>query len=194
MSRVFVALEIPSHVVASAVSLQKKLDGLLYDTNISWLGSVNMHITLKFLNDITIAQIESLTNDLKNKVTMVSPFKIEALGLGCFPDVYRPRVIWVGVGGEVEMLCRLNSITDSSADKLQLNTGIRIFKPHFTIGRYRAKYNSNKSIEAEVLLDVIKNFGSCRLGEWQVDCIVVVKSELSKLGARHTPVSRISIK
>lgn len=195
MPRLFLAVQIPSHVVENVVGIQKHLEILLHgsNNNICWLRSDNMHITLKFYGDITTSQIPSLITDLKSKVTVVSPFMIEVLGLGCFPDINRPRVIWMGVGGEVDMLCRLNNIAASNADKLELNTGNRIFRPHFTIGRFRTKYNHN-NIEAEELHTVIKNFGSCRLGEWQVDCIVLVKSELSKLGAKHTSISRISIK
>lgn len=195
MSRLVLAVQIPSHVVENVVGIQKHLAVLFYGNgnNISWLRSGNMHITLKFYGDITTSQIQSLVTDLKSKVTVISPFKIEALGLGCFPDIHRPRVIWMGVGGEVDMLCRLNNIAESNAEKLELNTDNRIYRPHFTIGRFRTKYNHN-NIEAEELHTAIKNFGYCRLEEWQVDCIVLVKSKLSKLGAKHTPISRISIK
>ena len=99
----------------------------------------------------------------------------------------------MGVGGEVDMLCILNNIAEYNAEKLELNTDNRIFRSHLTIGRFRTKYNHN-NIEAEELHTVIKNFGSCRLEEWQVDCIVLVKSKLSKLSAKHTPISRTSIK
>ena len=86
----------------------------------------------------------------------------------------------MGVGGEVDMLCRLNNIAESNAQKLELHTEMRFFRPYFAIGRCRTKYNSTNSMEGKELHAVIKNLGYYSLGEWQIDCVVLVKSELSR--------------
>ena len=110
MPRLFLAVQIPSHVVENVVGIQKHLAVLFYGNgnNISWPRSGNMHITLKFYGDITTSQIQSLVTDLKSKVTVISPFKIEALSLVVFPIFIDPELSgWVLV---VKLTCCAYSI------------------------------------------------------------------------------------
>jgi len=72
----------------------------------------------------------------------------------------------VGVGGELDILCRLNNIAESNAQKFELHTEMRFFKLYFAIDRCRTKYNSTNSMEGKELHAVVKNLGYYSLGEW----------------------------
>src|SRR5512138_1274631 len=94
--RAFIAVEIPlplRQAVCSATSdLQKQIDSL-----VRWVPLENMHLTLKFLGDVSPANVDMLTQMISAEAGLFECFDLHLDGLGSFPNLKRPRVIYIGI-------------------------------------------------------------------------------------------------
>src|SRR5829696_4807586 len=94
--RSFVAIEIPleiqKNIYKETTSLHRDLDGL-----VRWVATENVHLTLKFLGDISPSNVEFLIQMLRKEAENVNGFTIHFTGLGSFPSLKRPRVIYIGI-------------------------------------------------------------------------------------------------
>ncbi len=146
MIRAFVAVDLEPQTVQkiaeAIVQLRPRLPG------IRWLPPANFHLTLKFLGDIDEARVEPIAAALERDLCPFSCFTINAKGLGVFPDLKRPRILWVGlVGDELNVLA-------SRVEKTLIPFGFaaerRAFAPHLTVGRWREFNGSSKELGDEV--------------------------------------------
>ena len=91
-----------------------------------------LHVTLKFLGSVEPERLPALIDSLKRACEVLVPFDIEALHLGCFPSVSRPKVVWSDVSGVPDSL--LNSIreaTEAFAERIEKDG----FSTHMTLAR-----------------------------------------------------------
>ena len=104
---------------------------------IRWVKSDSVHLTLKFLGQVPSDQIELITLSLKNALAAQHAFTLEVAGVGCFPDLHRPRVIWVGVKEEAagHQLQHVQRVVENAISPLGYPTEARDFSPHLTLGR-----------------------------------------------------------
>ncbi len=100
--RAFIALEMPP----SAISLLKKLQEnfKLLGLRAKWVQPENIHLTLKFLGNIDPGDVDKISGAMMDVVKDFEPLTLVARGVGVFPGIKRPRVIWVGLGGQIQSL------------------------------------------------------------------------------------------
>jgi 2'-5' RNA ligase len=101
-----------------------------------WSRTEGIHITLQFLGDVPTARIPEITQALQQACAGTAPFTLEVGGLGAFPNVRKPRVVWVGLGGDTEAAVRLAASVQGALSGLGF-TPDKPFSPHMTIGRVR---------------------------------------------------------
>lgn len=137
-ARLFVAIELPQDVLDVLAGIQaqtrENLDaaaGLL-----RWSRPEGIHITLQFLGETPTARIPAITEALQQACAGATPFALDVGGLGAFPNVRRPRVLWVGLGGDTESATRLGSAVQAALQALGY-TPDKPFSPHMTIARVR---------------------------------------------------------
>ena len=111
--RAFIAIELPGEVRDWLSSVQGKLRPEQHHY-VKWVSVDGIHLTLKFLGNIDREKVSPIAEAMEEAVQGVSPFRLEAGGLGAFPSPGRPQVIWVAVGGEVEKLVSLQRGIDHS--------------------------------------------------------------------------------
>lgn len=139
--RAFVAVNFPIHVVrriadeAAALRAPLAAAGL----KVRWVPAANLHVTLKFLGPIKVAAIEAITARLVSGLReagprALGPFDLEARGLGAFPSVEQPRVLWAGVAGS-PALAALQQEVEGWLAELGFPRDDRPYHPHVTIGR-----------------------------------------------------------
>ena len=134
--RSFVAIELPSEA-------RRRLGTLvagLREAGVRGLRPVNpeaVHLTLKFLGDVPASQLDAVSAALEGAAAAADPFDLELRGLGGFPDLRRPRVLWVGIGGDLEALQRLYEALEESLAPLGFPPEGRAFTPHLTLARLR---------------------------------------------------------
>jgi 2'-5' RNA ligase len=182
--RAFVAVDLETQTVqkiaAAIVQLRPRIPG------IRWLPPANFHLTLKFLGDIEEAKVAPIAAALERELYPFSCFTINAKGLGVFPDLKRPRILWVGlVGGELNALA-------STAEKALVPFGFaaerRSFTPHLTIGRWRQFNGSPKELG-----DEIEKWRGHDFGRSNVHEVLLFQSVLKPEGAVYRPLKTVAL-
>ncbi len=135
MVRSFLAADLPGTILDA---IEKTTAGLrVSGRDIKWVNVRNIHLTLKFFGDIEEGQIDPISWAVRDAVAEVQPVSLQAAGIGAFPSLTRPRVIWVGVGGESGRLVLMQKRIDDTLASLGFPAEMRPFSPHLTVGRIR---------------------------------------------------------
>ena len=132
--RTFISIDIDEPTVVNELT---KLQGELKsaDPAIKLVEPQNIHLTLRFLGEIDVGLVEGV-KDVLNKVKF-KPFEMELGGVGCFPNMNRPRVIWVGLLKGVEEVRRLHEDIERGLRGLGFRPDPKGFEPHITIARVK---------------------------------------------------------
>ncbi len=95
--RAFIAIELPSEIRSAIYKATAGLH-LAFDRSlVRWVAQHNLHLTLKFLGDVSPSKVELLQQMLLSEAANYQSFDLQVGGLGCFPSPKRPRVIWIGI-------------------------------------------------------------------------------------------------
>ncbi|NLZ38703.1 MAG: RNA 2',3'-cyclic phosphodiesterase [Firmicutes bacterium] len=174
MSRIFFALTLPEEIKTSLLALRK---GLTIKPNaVKWVEKENLHLTLHFVGDVDNARIPQLLQKAAAAAAGTAKFTVSVEGVGVFPSLYRPRVVWAGIKkGQAEVIALAQALkqTLGSAQKQPLS-------PHITIGRIR----SGKQLAIEPFLQREAQFYA---GTFEVSSFTCFTSTLT----RHGPIYRI---
>ena len=182
--RCFVAVFLHPSLHPEVTALQKKLS--YSGADIKWVKPDNLHFTLQFLGDVEDVRIPAITDALRECVADFSGFELELNGIGAFPNLLNPRVLWVGVGAGREKLISLMS-TVREAMKMQGFAGdSKGFSPHLTIGRVRSGRNL-KALSGKL------SPGLTVEGRMEVTEIQFTASELTNRGPIYSPVEIIPL-
>lgn len=182
--RTFICIEIPARVKESIEELQRGLRRT--DAPVSWAKPSNIHLTLKFLGDVTRSKIERVTQAVERAAGSIAPFEIEVSGAGCFPSPRSPRVLWIGLAGLSDSLTQLHARIEDELYSEGFPREAKRFSPHLTIGRVRAPKNASRL--AEELLATGFEPENFRAYE-----VIVMKSELKPTGSVYTPQAVITL-
>jgi 2'-5' RNA ligase len=180
--RAFIAIEIPSEIHQA---IEKKTAGIwaaLNSSLVRWVPSSNIHLTLKFLGDVSPANVELLSQMLNVEVSQHQAFEMTFEGLGAFPNPKRPRVIWIGIHAPAALEALQHGI-EAAAATLGYPAEKRPFSPHLTIGRVQQNVSSTGMQKIRIALEQTQ-VGS--LGITQVTAVHLFKSDLKPTGAVYT--------
>ena len=145
----------------------------------------NWHLTLHFLGDVEPEKIEPLSSHLKNALAGIAPFSISLEGLGVFPNVQKPRILWIGVSGDIPKLLALKKQVDAVLQKLHFQIETRSFHPHITIARIKEGTRHEYSISDQTLTFKAKTSDEIR-------SLTLFRSDLFPGGAQYTPLQVFS--
>ncbi|AAC06930.1 RNA 2',3'-cyclic phosphodiesterase [Aquifex aeolicus] len=147
-----------------------------------WVEPQNVHMTLQFLGDITEAQAIEVIKNLQEISKKNIPFRIKYKGLGVFPDVKRPRVLWIGVSEGANKLTNLaKEVARLNAKKGIIPKNSKNFVPHVTICRI-------KSYDRKTLNELLRKYRTVEFGEDEVNKIALISSTLTSVGPIYTVV------
>ncbi len=133
--RAFIALELPQELKQAIADYVAPLRAL--DKGISWTKAENVHLTLKFLGEVSKAQIENVSTALRELCTNFAPIAAEISGAGVFPNEHRPRVLWIGIKENSGKLAELAQRLENECRRLGFEKEERGFTAHLTIGRVK---------------------------------------------------------
>ena len=180
--RAFIAVEIPHEIQQAiydkAISVLNKMTNSL----IRWVPPENMHLTLKFLGDVSPANVDMLTQILRTEADSSRCFDIRVGGIGSFPSLRRPRVIYIGIQAPA-VLETLQHGVESASRRLGYESDERAFSPHLTIGR--VKQDASASDQQKIRL-ALENIHIDSLGTARVDSVHLFKSDLKPSGSVYT--------
>jgi 2'-5' RNA ligase len=188
MVRTFVAVDLSKPLREALVKIQNSLSGEGF--RIRWVKSENIHLTLVFLGDVHSGLLNGVHLAIVEAVRPYSPINLSATGVGVFPGIKRPRVIWVGLSGALERFYQLrSSVVHSLArvEGLAYEVEKRPFRAHLTLGRVKGRIDSRKLARA------IERFQGKPSEPLTVDVIHVFKSDLQPGGASYTKLHSIRL-
>lgn len=171
--RLFVAIFPPAEIQSI---LAESKDTLSVEGNAKWTRPENIHLTLKFLGEVTESEVESVSNALGKAASRHSPLDLTISGFGGFPSERKARVLWAGLGGETSRLRRLAEDIEDIFEALGFEREKRGFSPHLTLARAK-----KKAMTLEVGRKV-------EVSGFEVEKIQLVKSETRREGALYTPL------
>ena len=179
--RTFIAIELPADVRARVAQHIACLRHELPDVRASWSREDNLHLTLKFLGNVSVAVIPKVSNAVASATKSVSSFEVTFSGCGAFPPHGRPGVLWIGT--QASGLPILHAAIENGLAEAGFPRESRPFHPHLTIARLRHPQGARQ------LAELHKSLGFPPI-EVEVSEVVVFKSELLKDGSKHTAISR----
>ena len=178
--RCFVAIEIPQSIQGLLKPLQICLQSKIRKA--SWTKPGNFHLTLKFLGDVRPETVDVVSEAIQNVADAQAPFSIQLGGVGAFPNLMRPRVLWVGIKHGVLTVSHLAKAVNLELKHLGFPTDNR-FHPHLTLARLRDPMN------LEPLKDVLRQYDTIDDAVVRVNEITLMQSQLHPNGAIYTPLN-----
>ena len=179
--RCFIAVEIPESIQALLKPVQTHLQSQI-PKGTSWTKPGNFHITLKFLGDVHPETIHDVSEVLQCVTDTHSPFSIAFGGIGAFPNLVRPRVIWMGIKQGASSMSHLAKAVNYELTHLGFSADNR-FHPHLTLARLRTATN------LEPLKNILRKYDTIVGGSMRVNEIKIMQSQLHPKGAIYTPLS-----
>jgi 2'-5' RNA ligase len=186
--RSFVAVELPEDAQDRLAIIQQQLRHGA-EQGVKWVDPRGVHLTLKFLGNVPAAKLPEIEQALRVSVPAYLPLRLGLGEVGAFPSVRSPRVIWVGLRGEIDRLAALQDAVERALEPLGFPREGRAFAPHLTLGRAR------EGISLEERRRVSESIGNVsRVGDlsFEVVSIVVMRSQLTRKGAIYSPITTIS--
>lgn len=136
--RSFIAIELPSELKAILGSFQNEMASA-GGSFVKWVAPDSIHITLKFLGNIVAEKVEAIGSAIEQACAKTGAFSLEMGELGGFPNLNQPRVLWVGLHGDIERVKSLQLNIDNNLVQLGFDKEKRGFTPHVTLARMRDK-------------------------------------------------------
>jgi 2'-5' RNA ligase len=182
--RTFIALALTGEV---RLSVARRMDDLRPRAQgIRWVPPENLHLTLRFLGDVEEGQIPEVHQAVASAAGGGGPFALRPGAFGAFPNVHRPRVLYVSLEGDVERLRGLQRRVEGELVGRGFPKEDRPFSPHLTIGRAMR--------DRRVSIDLPPLPPETAPPEMIVREVLIMKSDLRPGGPIYTPVARVELK
>ncbi len=184
--RSFLAFRLPAEI---RTVVEQVHDGLKdASRDVKWVRPGSVHLTVAFLGSVDEEAIPALSEAVRGVCAGFAPFRLAVRGTGLFPNPRRPRVIWLGLEGDVE---RMGGLRDALQDVLEpfgVERERRPFRPHLTLGRFR-----KGGIMDDRLAEAMDGWTEVESPACVLSELVLFKSDLRRGGAVHTELDRFPL-
>lgn len=182
MTRTFIALELDE-------ALQRHLEGVIRQVArqlpaLRWVDPAGIHLTLAFLGELSDEQVAEAMHATEAAARTVPPFTYCLTTPGIFGSPRQPRVVWIGIEEPSGTLRQLHRTLNAELEQRGFAVDSRPFSPHLTLSRVKAPLKPEEQAILQQFLSKKRNSGA--VPEYHVRQISVMKSELSREGARYT--------
>lgn len=179
MARIFFGFELPRPVSRQATGLRTLVDDPR--NAVRWVKGVNIHLTVRFLGPTPRDTIEGIARATENSLKKNGPIGIRIEGTGVFPDARRPRILWMGINGEVDRLVALEGVINKAVEPLGFPRDDRQYVPHVTLGRI--KYPQKVPPKVDMYLHARYDPVDCSL-----EVLHLYESQMGADGIIYTPL------
>ena len=187
--RLFIAIELPGELKRALVQLQEQLK-TGSQIPVKWVDPNSIHLTLKFLGDISTGITGQITQAMEKACQGMRPFYLEVGEPGVFPNVNRVNVVWVGLRGEVDKLKQLQQSIDSSLVTLGFQRESRTFTPHLTLARVRDRAAPEERRNLGQLVASTGFETNCGL---EINSVQLMRSQLTREGAIYSRINTVTL-
>ena len=186
--RAFIAFKTPPDWDQKFADFQGEMKKTFEGRAFRWVNPEQIHITLRFFGWLSATQIEEITSYLSRIARAHRPFALYCEGLGCFPNLNRPRVFWAGLSGDLADGSSLQGEITEVTQSLGEPPEDRPFAPHLTLARIKEPQRP----EISDLREIIK-CGFEIESTWRVDELLLMQSHLSPQGSLYETLARCKI-
>lgn len=183
--RCFIAIHLPSGVLAELASLEEKLKAGRHPF-VKWVDPGSLHLTLKFLGNAAAASIPEIALAMRRAAGPHGPFRLQLAGTGAFPSWQRPQVVWAGVGGDLDRLAALQRDVEAAVSPLGFPTEPRPWSAHLTLGRLRDRAGGD---DRRRFAQFAQGVGWKTPLSFEVDAISLIRSQLTPAGPLYTDLA-----
>jgi 2'-5' RNA ligase len=185
--RSFLAFELPPDIKEALTEVSRVGKGLPLD--LRWVKQENIHLTVVFMGNVSKDKIGSLGETVKTSCARFDPFEVNAGPLGFFGNRRHPRVLWMGLGGDVHRMGRFRDRLQKKLKPFGIKTEKRPFKPHLTLGRFKKDAHPWPHLDHLISKYSDLKGPTCSLKE-----LVLFKSDLKPGGAIYTKLDAWAFK
>ncbi len=187
--RAFIAIELDEPVKTALADVQRRLREAMPRDSVRWVRPGGVHLTLKFLGNVPAGQVADITRAIEAAAGQgIAPFSLTIGQLGCFPNLRRPRVVWVGVQEPTGALARLQGAVEKHIAPLGYPTEKRPFSPHLTLGRTQRRASP---ADVRRIGEVVGAAGVGQLAAMEVRAVGLIRSDLKPTGAVYTRLAEV---
>ena len=186
--RIFIGIQPPEYFQKRLKKLLAKLEKKHWP--VKWETPEKLHFTLVFLGEIDEKEIEIVKEKVREVCKFPPPFLVKVKGLGYFPDYQQPRVIWLGLKGNLKNLAGLQKQLAEELRERGFKIDRRPFAAHLTLGRIKqARFRQKKEIGRQ-----LKGMQKLEVsGGWLVNQVTIFESRLFRQGSVYKPIERIKL-
>ena len=185
MIRSFLAIELPKPILRKIEEVQGELR--LTHADVRWVNPEKIHLTLKFFGNIEELRIDPIFKSIEEPIRNTHPFSLKVKGVGAFPQLKNPRVIWMGLVDGREVLISFQKQIETQLEKIGFQPEDRPFHPHLTLGRMRSSRGK------EELVGGMEKHREEEFGDFQIERVVLFKSDLKPTGPIYTPLREMKL-
>lgn len=187
--RSFIAIPVPDDGIRALQDVVDDFDSEI-GRHVRWVRPEGIHLTLKFMGDIPAGMVDRVLGVLPLVTARFSPFSLKISGLGAFPNLRKPRVLWAGLDGDLDALRDLQLAVDDAVGDLGLPKEQRPFSPHLTLARVH-----REAAEGQLrrISEVVAAGEISATPAWTIDTVNLMRTELDPAGSRHYLVGASAI-
>jgi len=183
--RSFLAIELPKLILKKIEEVQRDLRSTRAD--VRWVNPEKIHLTLKFFGNIEESRIDPIFKSIEEPIRNTPPYSIEVKGVGAFPQLRNPRVIWIGLVNGKEILTSFQKQIETQLEKIGFQPEDRPFHPHLTLGRMKSSRGK------EELVGRMEKHREEEFGDFQVERMILFKSDLTPSGPIYTLLKELKL-
>lgn len=181
--RVFAALELPASALTELGKILSRLKTECPREAVRWVRPEGIHLTLQFYGETELGVVEGLKAQLAQAAQTSAPLAFTLTELGAFPNLMRPRVLWVGLAGALAELKQLQRQVEIASGAAGFEPEKRAFAPHLTLGRVNQPLRPQ---EHGRLANVIKAFRLPTAEPFTCASLSLMESQLGPGGATYS--------
>ena len=152
-----------------------------------WVRPENIHLTLKFLGDTPTGAVERIGAEMADAAGEFAPILLVVKGLGVFPGIKRPRVVWVGIDGDTQALLALQNRLEEQLGGFGFPREKRAFKAHLTLGRIK------NAVNPEIVRQMLNEFTDLSSEDFILEHLILYKSDLKPSGAVYSRLKQAKL-
>jgi len=180
--RAFIAIELPSDLKVLLMDFENRLK-TPKSRCARWVDPKSIHLTLKFLGNVNMKLLDEIKRDVEVEVRKTRAFTLDVAGTGCFPNMLKPRVFWVGLRGETSILLDLQYRIDGATAKLGFAKESRPFTAHLTLARIK---DDSSNLARSQFAETVKDATLGTDYRMDVNEVSLIRSQLRPEGAVYT--------
>ena len=188
--RTFIALPLSETLIDELDKVQHALQRVCPYEAVKWVKADSIHLTLFFLGDILRERVSPVEQALSAVARHVHPFDVDVGSSGAFPNLSRPRVVWVGLKETRGQLALLHQAVNDAMEAVGFQRETRPFSPHLTLGRMRRKASRE---DAHAVGKAVGKVNIGHLGTVRAEQIILFRSVLKPTGAEYTALQTFDL-